>query len=309
MKKYLDYLALGAVRVLAFLIEKLPKSIGLLIARCCVGACLLTVPRFSRIAARNMKLIFPLKSDAERAAILKGSNRVLAQTLYDFAQIGAMDREWVEAHCDGSELQSVLKKIRERDGQTGVLIGAIHFGSFEYLFQAYAFVDRPISVLARGFGLPKLDEWWTARRELHGHRVFPRLGGHREIVSRLKQGEDVAILFDQNVKRKYATFVNFFGIPAATTKAMGLAALQTGCPIVFVACAETSPGKYKFYAEEIENPRDEPGTFRDKVNLVVDRLHRPLERVIRDHPEQWFWIHRRFRTRPLGQPDTDYRHG
>ncbi len=306
MKNFLDLVALGTVRSVTFLIERLPVPLGRGISRFCVSIFRLFMPRLARVGERNLALVFPNKTDFERSQILSESFDSLARTIYDFANIKQIDRAWVDAHCDGSELRRVIQHARTQHSGKGLLIGAMHFGSFEMLFQAYAFVDRPVSVLARPSGLRRLDEWWKRRREIHGHQVFDRKGGHREIVSRLNRGEDVAILFDQNVKRKHAAFVNLFGIPAATSKSMGLAALQTGCPIVFVACAETTPGKYRFIAEEIANPKDEGGSAQEKVHRVVERLHLPLEQVIREHPEQWFWIHRRYKTRPVGEPETLY---
>lgn len=264
------------------------------------------MPHLSRVGLRNLAIVFPEKARTEHLAILKRSFASLAGAVLDCSRFPRMNQDWVDANCDVKDVREVIAKARARAGGKGILIGATHFSSFELLFQAYAFVDRPVSVLARGFGLPHLDRWWTAQRESHGHRVFPRKGGHREIVARLNAGEDVAILFDQNVKRKHATFADFFGTPAATTKAMGLVALQTGCPIVFVACAEVSPGSYKFFAEEIPNPKLDLGTAKQKVSEITESLHRALEQMIRSFPEQWFWIHRRFKTRPLGEPETVY---
>lgn len=291
---------------MAYLMRILPKAIGQQVARLLMATLCLSMPRLSTVAAKNLALVFPEKTKSDRHKILKQSFDNLAKTLFDFAQVDNMNREWVESNCEITELRQVLAEVRAKANGKGILIGAVHFGSFELLFQAYAFIDRPVSVLARTFGMPRLDQWWNTRRQLHGHKVFARKGGHKEILARLERGDDVAVLFDQNVKRKHAAFIDFFGTPAATSRSMGLVALKTGCPIVFVACAQASSGKYRFFVEEIQNSKNDTGSFRVRSEKILERLHVPLERIIREYPEQWFWIHRRFKTRPVGEPENFY---
>ena len=204
------------------------------------------------------------------------------------------------------EVREIVEDLRARNPGKGMLFPTIHFGSFELLLQTQCLMDRPLAALARGFGLPRLDAWWDARREMFGNTIFSRAGGYKEIERRLNRGEDVTLLFDQNVRGGHAIFVEFFGIPAATTKAIGLAALRTGAPILFSTAVQLEPERHRIIVREIPNPIHGPGSKQEKVHKITAALHRAVEDVIREYPEQWFWIHRRYKTRPPGEPETMY---
>src|SRR5262249_20426541 len=139
-----------------------------------------------------------------------------------------------------------------------------------------------------------------------GNRVFTREGGFREIASRLRAGEDVLMVMDQNVRAHHAVFASFFGRPAATTKAAGLAALRTGAPVFFAAAAETSSDRYKMLFAEFPAADSFPGGTDEKIFHLTEAVHREFKKPIRSYPESWFWIHRRFKTKPFGQVEDSY---
>ena len=141
---------------------------------------------------------------------------------------------------------------------------------------------------------------------MFGNEVFDRKGAYREIESRLRRGQDVAILCDQNVKRNHAVFVDFFGRKVATTKAVALAAIRTNSPIIFGVSVQKSPGLYEIFCNRINIPTDLSLTLEEKTINIMEQIHRSLEAVIRRHPDHWFWIHRRFKTRPLGEIEDTY---
>ena len=136
--------------------------------------------------------------------------------------------------------------------------------------------------------------------------IFSRSGGYKEVLHRLSSGQDVSLMFDQNVKANHAIFVDLFGIPAATTKTVAFVALRTGCTIAFGTMVEVSPWKFKVIYQPIDNPIDEQGSYEDKALRLTRRVHECLESVVRQYPAQWFWIHRRFKTRPPGEPENIY---
>ncbi len=303
----LDLLCLGLARVLIGIMMRLPEVAGRKMAKGCISVLKVLMPRIHVVGLRNLEIVFPEKSLAEREDILERSYKVLANNLYAYSKLPQLDGPKAVrtiSYEKGSPLINGIR-AREKNGM-GVIIATVHYGGFENLVQCHAYIDRPCAILARGFGLPKLDDWWNARREMFGNQVFTRKGGYPEIIRRVKKGQDVAILFDQNVKSSHAVFVDLFGLKAATTKAIGLAALRTGAPVVFCAAADNFDGTLTLLAEEIPNPIHEDGTVEEKVERLTERLHQQIERVVRLHPEQWFWIHRRFKTRPPGQTETVY---
>ena len=168
-----------------------------------------------------------------------------------------------------------------------------------------ALVNGPTSILARSFGLKKTDQWWNSIRAMFGNEVYPRKGGYKETISRLKEGKNVALLCDQNVKANYAIFSDIFGISSATTITVGRAAALTSAPIIFVVMARTDKNKYKIISHEVETPKDKSDLTRFSTE-VMQNYHHHLEDSIKQFPDHWFWIHRRFKTRPPGNKEDFY---
>jgi KDO2-lipid IV(A) lauroyltransferase len=264
------------------------------------------MPRARRVSLRNLELVFPEGTAEWRKQTSERSFQILAENLLGFAKIPLLTPDRAKQMFDFESLQRQLAAIRPNDPSVGVLYLAAHFGPFEYIVQLCILASRPATILARGFGYPKLDAWWNSRREKFGAKVFSRKGAYRETIDRLSTGQDVVMLCDQNVKRNHAVFARFFGIPAATTKTPALAAMRTGAPVCLVVGYRQPDGRYGFYLRRLPDPSSLPGTNDEKVAGFTEAMHRALEEVITEHPEQWFWLHRRFKTRPVGEAETLY---
>lgn len=300
----LDFCFLGVARTLLFAMRTLPEHLGLSICRFCVRTLIARLGRADAVGMRNLEFIFPEKSLDERRKILEDSFEILARNLMGFARIGQLTKENISKAVDYTAASDFTDSVHA--DKKGMLIITLHYGSFERLVQFQAVMKKPVSMLARGFNLPRLDAWWDKQREQFHNKVFRRKGGYREIIRRLQEGEDVAMLCDQNVKRKYAVFVDFFGIPAATTKAAGIAALRTEARVVFVVLADNCDGTFELIFSELPNPAKFPGDSDEQIYQFTKRLNEAAEAAIRRRPEQWFWIHRRFKTRPEGEPENFY---
>lgn len=298
----LDFAILSVVRSLFWLLAVLPEKISFFLARAIVSIIVAIIPGAHKTALRNTELVFPEKSFAERKAIVLASYNILSRNLLDFAQLKTLPQRLDSFDC--ADYLKTVKELREQNPGSGILAPTIHFGSFELIVQLQALIDRPIAVLARRMELPMLDRWWNKRRSMYGSEVFDRNGGYKQMVARLQNGQDVAVLFDQNVKINHAMFVSFFGIQAATTKSIALAALRTNAPVLFVTSARTknsSRGGFEFITAPIPSPQTFPGTREEQMLAFTEAIHREIEIAIRKYPEQWFWIHRRFKTRPAGE--------
>lgn len=307
LKQALDILLLGLVRTLFLALEVLPDTLARKLARFYVSILFLFMPRLAGVARRNLSVVFPDKAEDEREAILEESKSVLAENLFGFSRIPRLNQEKAELLCEEYEhANAAMEDLYTHKEGLGVLLPTIHFGSFELFIQVHALRHKPVSILARGFGLPRLDRWWNARREMHGNQLFARSGGFKEIVRRLKNGEDVVVLCDQNVKQNHAMFVDFFGHPAATTKAVALAAHRTGARILFGSPLKNGEGTFAVTAEKILHPDEVEGDTEEKLHACMEDLHRAFERQILRRPEGWFWIHRRWKTRPPGEPENFY---
>jgi len=287
--------------------QYLPTPAALWIARRCIDILRFFMPRSEAVGRRNLKLIFPEKSSSERKAILKESYNTLARHLVAFAKVPSLTRENASAMFDYSDIRPVWEKARRSAPPgTGCIIVTAHFGSFELLVQAHALLDRPLTVLTRPFALPRVERYMKNRREIFGNIQFSRNGATKMVFNHLREGHDVLLVMDQNVRVHHAVFVDFFSIQAATTKIAALAAIRTGAPVFFAACAEVAPSKYKMLYAPVGVADDFPGTAEEKIESITRAIHLEFEKVIRSYPEQWMWIHRRFKTRPVGEVEDFY---
>ena len=306
MKSIADLIAATFARCLICWMRIVPARLGELTAWLLIRGLLLVMPRLDRAADRNLELAFPDLPEADRNRIKFTSYHVLARNLFTFARSSTMSAENTAGTVEGEEdFRTLLDTARAETG-SGVLIATMHFGCFELALQLIALRYHPISALVREFGLPRLDKFWTAKREQFGNELYARRGGYRETITRLQDGKIVAILCDQNVKRKHSIFVEFFGLTTSATKTTAMAVLQTEVPLILAAFYEKSPGQYRVISKRIAGLDDNIEGRDAQLADLTQRLHSGIESFIREHPEQWFWIHRRWKTCPEGVPENRY---
>lgn len=302
----IDYLAIVLMALFCSLFRILPRNCARALALFIIRGVFLFIPRFRKVALKNLQIVFPEKGYQELERIYKKSLNVLADNIVGYARIPDYNSQKAANEFDFSTFKKDFNEaIKDASGK-GVILATAHFGNFELLIQAFAILLRPTAILARSFSLTRFNKWWNRRRELFGNEVFDRKGAYREIESRLRQGQDVAILCDQNVKRNHAIFVDFFGRKVATTKAVALAAIRTNSPIFFGVACQRDPGHNIAFYKRINIPHDANLSLDDKITSIMEQIHRSLEEAIRQYPDHWFWIHRRFKTRPLGEEENIY---
>lgn len=306
MKSIIDLASVALCSGLIWLIRRLPPKLGLGLCRLLFDVALLLVPRLKRAGTVNLRLAFPEKSTEEHRRIFSQSIGLLAKNLYSYATLPSLTPVNAQVILPYETAKKDLEELRKSSPHGSILFATAHYGLFELMVQVHALTYRPLSILARGFGLPRLDALWNKRRMMFGNQVFWRKGGYRQAVQRLKNGEDVTMLCDQNVKMNHAVFVDFFGLKAATSKGVALAALETKSPVVFGTSFEVSPGKYKLWYRVLPPPETVAETFREQVEKFTELLNQVIEEAIREHPDHWFWVHRRWKTRPPGELENLY---
>jgi len=236
----------------------------------------------------------------------------MARLAADAIRLSEIDEEWVNKHVVCPILPLYREKHQEQQGK-GLMIATGHLGSFELLGHSIGLFGLPVAAVARRFRSPKLDKWWRGMREARGNKIIDRKGAFREIVSTLSQGISAAVLFDQNVTKNHAVFVDWFGLPAATTKTVALAVLRCEVP-VFVASMRYCgfvEGVEKYCIESVccdftEVAKNQDLSTDQKVFLITKRLSDEYTKMIVAFPEGWFWIHRRWKTRPDNEVEGIY---
>lgn len=288
------------------------NSIPLFLRTKLVGSCVTLIcgliPRVRFISLKNIETVFPGAPEEERLRIFKGSLRSLTRGLIDSARFDRLSSDWYERNVS-IPFNEEYHAIRRRAGGTGILVVSGHIGSVELQAYAAPFAGREFCFVARSFKSEMLEAWWNSRRQKLGNQVIARKGAVRKMIEKLNSGKDVAVLIDQNIRRKHAVFVDWFGTPAATTFAPAVAVIETGAPIVISAIVFRGSDRYEILEKEccVVDILENSELSRDqKIVEITERISKSYQDTILQHPEEWFWIHRRWKTRPHGEAETFY---
>jgi KDO2-lipid IV(A) lauroyltransferase len=261
----------------------------------------LFIPSYRRVSDINLKLAFPESTQTWRRFIIKKNFDSLAKAISDFIRMPKLDKAWAERNISIPYWGRYME-LKKREGAPGIIIATGHLGSFELQGYVMSLLGYPLSFVVRNFKAPKIDRWWNEIRGRLGNKVLNRQGAYRQMIRDLKAGRDVAVLFDQNVKRNQAVFVPWFGRPAATTKSLALAALETRAVIVVVALITLNEGKYRMDVTECNFDRvyeDQTLAVSDKVEIITREISEHYQKLIKSFPEGWFWMHKRWKTTPV----------
>ena len=253
----------------------------------------IAVPRLRRTARRNLELAYPDKTSTEREAIIDQVFASIARLLYAFARFPQIDRKNVSTWIRYEGLEHYLEA---KKAGRGVLVATAHFGNWELSAFAHALMTEPMQIMIRPLDNPAVDRLVEGRRRLCGNQLISKREAARAVLRALHQNQAVGVLIDQNTSADEGVFVDFFGTPACANTGFAKIAARTGAMVV--------PG----FATWCEQEKRYVLRFYPAVPMSGDtaddtqRLHRQLEEVIREQPGQWLWIHRRWKTRPQGEP-------
>ena len=160
---------------------------------------------------------------------------------------------------------------------------------------AHALHGYPLSFITRPLDNARLDRYLHAVRESKGNRVFGKRNSARPILQSLKSAGTAGILMDQNASLQEGIFVDFFGIPAATSTGMAILALRTGAPVL---PGYLSPMRNGLYLSLLPHRRRAHGQQRPDLKVNTKRFNEILEQIIREQPESWLWGHKRWKYQP-----------
>jgi len=296
MKEWLEYAAVWCIlKGLGVLPRAMARSLAAGIARILFSL----RPKLRKTAEVNLKIAFPDWSDTQRRGTIRGMVRHLGWMAADFARFPRYSKENIEqlVVLDGHE--NFLEG--QRRGK-GVLYLTGHIGAWELSSFAHALYGYPLHYMARPVDNKKVNELVNGYRCLSGNRPIFKNESARLMLKILKEAGTIGILADQNTMPDEAVFVDFFGKKASTTTGIARVALHTGAAVVpGYAVWDVNLGKYRLRFEPpVELVRTDD-TERD-VFENTQRFTKVLEEIIRKYPEQWVWVHGRWKTRPKGEP-------
>jgi Kdo2-lipid IVA lauroyltransferase/acyltransferase len=255
-------------------------------------------PRHVAIAAENLRHAFPHWDETRRLRTARAVYAHFGQTLLDLLWMADQPRERLLGLVV-EEGRANADRVRAA-GRGAVYVTA-HFGNWEFYGVAWAWMAEPVGVVARPLDNPALDARLLAFRTRSGNTVISKRRALPDVLRLLRQGGGVAILVDQNVQEQDGIFVDFFGRPAATTTVAAALAVKTGCALVPVHCEALPDGRYRFvYGRPLEWTTT--GNRLDDIARLTQELTTVIEGWVRARPEQWLWMHRRWKTRPRPAP-------
>lgn len=250
------------------------------------------VPRLRRIALRNLELALPELTRAERERIADGVFASIGRLLVALARFPRLDRDNIHDWIRYEGFEHFEQGLRRGKG---VLFATAHLGNWELSAFAHGLMAAPMHVVVRPLDNPMLDGLITRLRTLGGNRIIAKKDFARGILRALARKEAVGILIDQNTSLEEGAFVDFFGVPACANLGFAKIAARSQATVIpgFALWLEAE-GRYVLrFCPPVE--------MTGEAVTDTQRLQKIVEEVIRQYPDQWLWIHRRWRTRPPGE--------
>lgn len=297
-----ELLEYAAARALLSGLGALPRPAAVRLGRAFGRVAYAVAGGLRRTGLRNLEIAFPEMDAAERERILRGSFESLGRQLGEVSQFPRATPERLSAVAEyDSEDVKLLDVARERG--RGVIFLTSHLGSWEMLCFAHSALYEPLSFLVRPLDNSRIDRMVERLRTRFGNRPIDKGAAARTALKLLRQGGTLGVLADLNTQEREGVFVPFFGRLACTTAGVATLALRTDATVIPV-CApwDERRGKFVFRGGPvIELVRT--GDDRRDVEVNTANFTAAIERHVRMFPDQWLWIHKRWKTRPSGEPD------
>lgn len=284
-------LAYHILRFIAATFNRLPRSWSLVLGRLLGAILYLAFPHRKPVAWKNLSTALPERSPRQRRAILWDTYQHFGQVLMDFIRIPA-----ISAHHLGSIVDFDEAHIREaRDGGRGAILVSGHIGSWEMILLALGRRGYPLSGVAvtqRGAG----GRYVETVRQATGCRFIPKKASTRTMLRRLGEGDFLGLVADQDA-RQSGVWVTYFGQPSSRARGGAVFTLYTDAPMLFGACLLQKDGRYRLTFVPIST-ENLPDDREQAIRMLTQRYTDFLEGMVRRHPEQYFWFHRMWKTRP-----------
>lgn len=281
------------LKILTRLLTALPLSVARAIGRGLGTAAYWLVRRHRKTNLAEMARCFPSESRAEHKQRLY---RVYQGMAVNFIEVfrwigGGADELDTQIHSHGLEY---LEQAQARG--RGVLVLTAHTGNWD-LMGLWASRRYKLTIISKDLRGAGVNRFWMEARARCGLKIVPAHNSYRACLSVLRRNEILGFILDQNMTRMEGIFVDFFGKPACTTAGLAFLAAHAQAPVVPVFMVREADGSHRLemYPAFDPPPNREPETLRE----ATQRYTSLIEDVIRRHPDQWIWMHRRWRTQPL----------
>jgi Kdo2-lipid IVA lauroyltransferase/acyltransferase len=282
-------------KIIINLIRHIPLNVRRFLARLIARLSYYISLKHRLIAIHNLMRSFPDKSLKEIIVIAKESYVGFVLVVADFFDIPYLNKDKLRRWISVEGLDNYTEACKEGKG---VLTFSAHFGNWEIGNATLAIMTRPFVFVYRVFDSPLLEKAITGVRASYGNISLSKENAMRPMIRLLKKGATINILIDQNVAWYEGVFVDLFGRKACTTPGFALLALHTKAPVLPVFTRRLPDGRYLLeIGKKIEIIRS--GNRDADVLINTQNFTKIIEDKIRQYPEQWFWVHQRWKTKLL----------
>ncbi len=274
--------------------RKLARAIGAF-----VGTLAYTLfGRLRRVGLQNLSLAYPAWTLAARESTLKTVYRNLGYQLAEFCLMSGYTADQASRFIEYDGLEHYLAA---RARGKGVLVVTGHLGAWELSSYYHSLVGYPMGLVIRRLDNPLVDEFVNRIRCLHGNRVIHKDDFARGLIASMRAGETVGILMDTNMTPPQGIFVPYFGVDACTGAGLARIALKTDAAVLpgFLLWDEPRKKYVLRFGECMNLVRT--GDAEADIHANTAAFTRAIEDAVRRNPEQWLWMHRRWKTRPAGE--------
>jgi KDO2-lipid IV(A) lauroyltransferase len=256
------------------------------------------IPRQRLIATHNLRRAFPEKSEGEILRIVRSVYRNMGIVAAEFFDIPRLTKKNIASLVEAEGVENCEKALAKR---RGLLLFSAHFGNWELEAAAAALLIKPAVVIYRQLDSPLLEHLVLRVRSATGNIPLAKDHAMRAMLRTLKQNGILGILIDQNMAWYEGVFVDYFGRPACTTDGLALLALHTGAPVLPAYIVRLPDGRYRLvFGPEVEVIRT--GDRDADVLANTQRFTKVIEQIVRRYPDQWLWVHQRWKTQPCQVP-------
>ncbi len=285
-------------RVIAFIFTIIPVKIGLSIASALGRLVFYALVRYRKLTIDNLKSAFGNeKSETELKEIAKRVFQNLSKNAVELVNLPKFNKARMDKFVRFRNRERLEKAY---ENGKGIIVLTAHFGNWELGSFAHGVYGYPCAFIVREFDNPLLDELIGRYRCLSGGRAIEKRDFAREGLRAFERGEAVGVLIDQNMLATEGAFVDFLGRLACTATGPARLARKTGVPIVLgLVLWDSKIQKYRLRFDAVEwIKREDP---EEEILVNTANFTRLIEDYVRRYPDQWLWVHRRWKTRPPGE--------
>ncbi len=289
----------GFIWVLVHLLRLPPRGVARRMGAGLAGLAWILLPRLLRVGMRNLQIAFPEQTESQHEQILRGLYRTLGWQIAEFCQMAKYTVPQASKFIEYDGLQNYL--AAKKRGK-GVLVVTGHLGAWELSSFFHSLNGYPMGMVIRRLDNPLVDQLVNRIRCMHGNKVLHKDDFARALLGAMRAGETVGILMDTNMTPPQGVFVPFFGVQACTASGLARVALKTGAAVL-PGCLMWDATRKKYvlhFGQELALVRTDDAEADIIANTAT--FTAAIESYVRRYPDQWLWVHRRWKTRPEGEP-------